>query len=265
MIDMKIVIITRGRVGNQRTIKSLPETLHPITVILCPKDEVEAHRKNHPTVAVMSEGDETLNYGEKFHRIVNGHYKELGRKILISDDDLRFSMRSDSGSLVKATPEGITLGLTKVCTAMNTYPLVGLHPRLMGNRAPRGLKECTRVNALQGVNLDLIGEVKVNQWPILSDMVLNLTLLTRGQKTAIWCDLFWDQDMSNTAGGCSIHRTKEQQEAAVRGLAAMFPEVVSVRHKTQDSGGGFWASRLDFVIQWRRAYSLGVENAAKNA
>jgi hypothetical protein len=200
----------------------------------------------------------TLNYSDKFQRILDGYYPELGTKILIMDDDLRFSARDvASDSLVKADSDDILSGLHVLNNMLDSYPLVGLHPRAMGNRAPAGVKECTRINAMQGVNLNLIGRIKVNYWPILADMVLNLTLLTRGQKTAIWCELFWDQvGASNAPGGCSLHRTPEQQTEAVLGLRDLFPEVVTVKEKEVEKGW-FGGKRTDFVIQWKKAYQMG--------
>jgi len=256
---MKIAIITRGRVGNVRTLASIPWDWWPDTYIVCPKDEVSRHAKNHPEVNILSEGEETLTYSEKFNLIVNGHYPELGRRILIIDDDLRFSVRSpgNSKSLITANATQINNSLEVLELMLDDYPLVGLHPRAMGNNAPIGVKECTRINALQAVNLDKIGPIKTDYWPILADMVLNLTLLMRGEKTAIWCNLFWDQiGTSNAPGGCSLHRTPEQQATAVRALAELFPDVVTVVEK-EVKKGWFGGKRVDFRVQWKRAYQLG--------
>lgn len=264
---MKIVIITRGRVGKLWTLESIPEVFLDHTFILCPLDEVGHHCHRHPGIEVISEGAEPLTYSEKFHRIVNGYYPELGDRIIIMDDDLRFSMRQPgTTSLIKADQQAIADGLWAMEGMLDRYPLVGLHPRAMGNHAPRAIKECTRINALQGVNLNMIGPVKLNQWTILADMVLNLTLLTRGQKTAVWCELFWDQvGGSNAPGGCSLHRDAEEQDRAVRGLFDMFPDVVHIKYKEIKGKGWFGGERTDFTVQWQKAYLLGVRNAAQQA
>lgn len=262
---MKIAIMTRGRVGKVRTADSIPRDWMDMTYIVCPKEEVGAHRRYHPSLNVISEGDTTLNYSQKFHNIVNGHYPELGRQILIMDDDLRFSIRNPQvpGSLVSAYENEVNNGLSVLQTMMEDYPLVGFHARLMGNNAPVGIKECTRINAVQGVNLDLIGPIKLDYWPILADMVLNLTMMYEGKKTAIFCGLFWDQiGPSNAPGGCSLHRTQEQQTEAVLGLAKMFPEVVKVVEK-EVKKGWFGGKRVDFRIQWKMAYKVGCARNAK--
>lgn len=263
---MKIAIITRGRMNNVRTIDSIPREFLKDTYLICPMDEVFSHEKRYPSVKIIVEGTRTLNYSEKFHRIVNGHYPELGRRILIIDDDIRFSVRSRNNprSLVTAYESEIANSFNVLANMMETYPLVGFHARLMGNNAPVGVKECTRINAMQGVNLDLIGPIKLDDWPVLADMVLNLTLLTRGQKTAIWCNMFWDQiGPSNAPGGCSLTRTAEVQAEAVKALARMFPEVVTVVEKEVKKG--WWGGkRVDFRVQWQKAYKLGVQNAAKS-
>lgn len=263
---MKIVIITRGRVGGLHTPYSIPPERIPDTYIMCPQDEVDAHRRNHPMFRVISEGPETMDYGTKFNKIVMGGYPELGRRILIMDDDLRFSMRDpNSDSLIKANASGLWDGFNRIEDIMEEYPLCGFHPRAMGNNSPNGIKECTRISNVQGLNLDLIGDVDTGDWPILNDMVLNLRLLTRGQKTAVWCELFWDQVGSNTKGGCSIHRTAEQQDKYVRRMAAEFPGLVTVQVKTPKNGGGFWTNRTDFRIAWQKAYRQGVDYASRQS
>ncbi len=260
---MKIAIITRGRMNNVRTMDSIPRDWLSQTYIICPHEEVFSHEKRYPSAKIIPEGPRTLNYSEKFHAIVGGHYPELGRRILIIDDDIRYSVRNPQNpkSLVTAYENEISNAFKVLETMMEDYPLVGLHPRAMGNNAPIGIKECTRINAMQGVNLDLIGPIKLDLWPILADMVLNLSLLMRGQKTAIFCNLFWDQvGASNAPGGCSLHRTAEQQAQAVYGLAGMFPDVVTVTEK-EVKKGWFGGKRVDFRIQWQKAYKLGVEHA----
>lgn len=257
---MKIAIITRGRMGNVRTLESIPAEWREHTHIVCPNEEVASHASRYRDIKIIAEGG-TLNYSEKFHNIVNGVYPALGRRILIMDDDLRFSARARVGtSLVKASFHDIDAGLRQLSIMLDSYPLVGLHPRAMGNNAPRGIKEIARINAMQGVNLDMIGPVKLDYWPILADMVLNLSLLTRGQKTAIWCELFWDQmGSSNAPGGCSLHRTPEQQVDAVHGLAKMFHPHVTIKEK-EVKKGWFGGKRTDFVIQWKKAYTNGTKH-----
>jgi len=248
---MQIIIITRGREGKQHTLASIPGFLKDRTWLCCPPDEEHPHQCMYEP--------RPMNYSEKFQWLIDGADGQLSGKVLIMDDDLRFSARVGDGPLTKAYSGEVYEGLMKLEEMLDTYPLVGLHPRAMGNNAPVGIKECTRINAMQGVNLDTLPRMKVDYWPILADMVLNLALLTSGIKTAIWCQLFWDQvGTSNAPGGCSLHRTWEQQKTAVLGLQAMFPKVVAVKEKVVKDG--WWGPdkpRFDFVIQWRKAYELG--------
>jgi hypothetical protein len=178
---------------------------------------------------------------------------------MIMDDDLKFSVRSvqDERKLVRARLEDVDRELQRIEMALTHFPLIGCHPRAMGQEAPRKWKKDTRINAMQAVNLRLIGSVKLNQWPILADMVLNLTLLQRGQHTLVNTELFWDQYVgSNAPGGCSLHRTAEQQREAVLGLKEMFPDLVTVKEKVVKNGWfGEGVPRTDFVIAWRRAYN----------
>ena len=263
---MKIVIITRGRVGNISTIEWIPPVYLKDTFILCPYFEVQAHQHNHPGITVLPEADIALNYSQKFDRIVNGSYPELGRKIVIMDDDLKFSMRLDgSTKLMTADWKAMNKAFKVLERMLDFYPLAGLHPRALGNNAAPGIKEIARVNALQAVNLDMIGPMRLDYWPVLADIVLALKLLSRGQKTALYCDVFWDQVRgSNAEGGCSLYRTPEVQEQAVLGLHEMFPHYVHVVKK-QTKGGWFGKDvpRTDFTIYWNRAWNHGRAQAEK--
>ena len=133
----------------------------------------------------------------------------------------------------------------------------------MANNITDGVMFNKRINAVQGLNLDLIGKVQVDQFPILADMFLNLTLLTRGQQNALICGPYWDQvGTSNAPGGCSLHRTWEQQRDAVLGLKEAFPDFVTVKEKVVKNG--WWGPdkpRYDFIIQWKKAADYGQRNA----
>lgn len=252
---MKIVIITRGRVGKQHTLANLPEILSPNIYICCPPDE------DHHWPRTLHEPF-PMNYSEKFQWILDGAGGKLSGKVVIMDDDLRFSARdpNDATKLLSATENQVFEGLMHMHTLLNEHPLVGFHPRAMGNNtAGTDVMYDKRINAMQGLNLDLIGKVKVDYYPILADMFLNLTLLTRGQGNAIICSPFWDQvGSSNAPGGCSLHRTWDQQREAVLGLKAMFPEFVTVKEKVVKDG--WWGPdkpRYDFIIQWKKAALFG--------
>lgn len=262
---MVIVIITRGRVGKQHTLKALLEAQIPYPVLICcPLDE----RHEIPVISHLFEPHH-MNYSQKFQWLLNGADGQLPNEIVIMDDDLRFSMREFGMSrdrLVQASAAAIRSGLWSMERYLEDTALVGFHPRALGNNAPLHSKHNGRINAIQGINRRMVGSLKVNYWPILADMVLNLSLLTRGQGNVVICDLFWDQcGGSNAPGGCSIHRTQEQQKEAVFGLKAMFPDFVTVKEKyVKDGWWGPDVPRYDFIIQWKKAYEYGQSrNGAK--
>lgn len=252
---MNIVIITRGRVGKVRTLEWIPADWRGRTFICCPPEEVTQHRWPQIIPEPFP-----MNYSQKFHWLVHNEYASLGHKFMIMDDDLKFSMRhpDDHRKLIPATPEHISRELHTISAALDWYPLIGIHPRAMGQEAPALWKADSRINATQAVNTDLIPrDLKLDHWPILADMVLNLSLLQRGAHTLVRTELFWDQyGGSNAPGGCSLHRTWEQQRDAVLGLKEMFPDLVTVKEKVTKNG--WWGEdkpRTDFVIAWRKAYN----------
>lgn len=254
---MKIVIITRGRVGKQYTLASIPKQWLADTYTCCPQDEEGHHNpiyEPHP-----------MNYSQKFQWILDGADGQLSGKVVIMDDDLRFCFRDQNNPTKLLSDDGswLNYGLVQMRGLLDTHPLVGFHPRAMANNCRDGVMLNKRINAVQGLNLDTIGSVKVDQYPILADMFLNLTLLTRGQQNALICGPYWDQvGTSNAPGGCSLHRTWEQQRDAVLGLKEAFPDFVTVKEKVVKNG--WWGPnkpRYDFIIQWKKAAEYGQRNA----
>ena len=252
---MDIVIMTRGRTSAQHTLNNLPkQILQNNLVYLCHPPE----ERHTPDIHDSIPEPWPMNYSEKFQWLLGGADGVLRNKICIIDDDLRFCARDKDNprKLVQATQEQICEAFRDMHKELDTCPIVGMHPRAMGHETTPGFKYASRQNAVHCVNREALGYVKVDQFPILADIVMTLRVLTRGERNAILCDLFWDQvGTSNAPGGCSLHRTWEQQRDAVLGLKEMFPDYVTVKQKTVKDG--WWGAdkpRYDFIIQWKKAY-----------
>src|SRR5688572_13663999 len=129
--------MTRGRVGKQTTLKSIPPRWLKDTHLICPEEETSLH--GHQTIPVPAWVD---NYSKKFQWILDGKSPTLGSdsRVVIMDDDLVFSkkiMVGDKVSLKTITdPEEIASLFDDMDALLNKYPLVGVHPRQMGQNAP---------------------------------------------------------------------------------------------------------------------------------
>lgn len=256
---MNLYIMTRGRVGKQYTLSRLPEKWKDKTWLVVPKEEHEKH--DAWTVPVP---DFVTNYSQKFQWILDdfpgGSFPpDKNEKAVILDDDLVFSKREGKSLKTITDPEELGSLFDQMEELLEVYPLVGVHPRQMGQDAPAPFVQNGRIICMQGINRRLIGKVKVDQFPILADVVLNLTLLARGRGNAIITTFFQDHGPCQAPGGCSIYRTSEMQHLAVSYLAERFPGYVKVVERvTKDKWLANEAGiRYDYTAQWKKLHAAG--------
>lgn len=263
---MNIYIMSRGRAGRVNTLKWIPESWRFKTYLVVPMDERKAYHDAHQPVHIIGAPESVTNYSQKFQWILDGLPFEFGtsppveEKALIMDDDLVFSRKIDGKLITERNPNELEAMFNQIEEGLDSYALVGVHPRQMGQNAAYPRVENGRIICMQGINRRMIGTVKVDQYPILADVILNCTLLSRGQPNAILTTFFQDHGPCQAPGGCSIYRTAGMQRDAVSYLATRWPEFVKVvERKTKDkwlaNEEGF---RYDYTCQWKRLYAAGV-------
>lgn len=268
---MNLYIMTRGRVGKQYTLSRLPERWKKRTFLVAPRNE--DHSRNYSGfVNHIGQPDFVTNYSQKFQWILDGfplpdgntRFMHDEEKAVIIDDDLVFSRRQ----LINGKPslrtiedsEEVGVLFDYMEELLNDTALVGVHPRQMGQNTSPPYENNGRIICIQGINRRLIGKVKVDQFPILADVVLNCTLLSRGQSNKIITTHFQDHGPCQAPGGCSIYRTADMQRSAVEYIAGRWPDyarVVERRVKTnwlQNEEG----VRYDYTCQWKRLHAAGV-------
>lgn len=258
---MNLYIMTRGRVGKQYTLSRLPKKWKEKTWLVAPGSE--NHEWNH-----WHQPDHVTNYSQKFQWLLDGMPNVVGNlcdkndKAVILDDDLVFSKRTlvDGKPSLRTIedPEELGVLFDYMEHLLDDYPLVGVHPRQMGQNTKPPYVENGRIICIQGINRRLIGQVKVDQFPILADVVLNCTLLARGQKNAIITTHFQDHGPCQAPGGCSIYRTPQMQRAAVEYLAARFPGFVKVSNRRPKVATWLGEERYDYTCQWKKLHAAGV-------
>lgn len=264
---MNLYIMTRGRVGKQYTLSRLPEKWRRRTYLVCPVKEVGEHLDIGVRGGILGVPHYVDNYSKKFQYILDGlpglcmDVGQTEEKAVILDDDLVFSRRTADGRLKTVTdPEELGELFDYMEQLLETTALVGVHPRQMGHLAATPYVENGRIICMQGINRRLIGKVRVDQFPILADVVLNCTMLARGQGNKLITTFCQDHGPCQAPGGCSLYRTGDMQKAAVAYLADRFgPFVKSVERRTKDK----WLAneegvRNDYTAQWKKLYSAGV-------
>lgn len=222
-----------------------------------------------PTFAVPKNID---NYSRKFEFIVNDGMRDGEEKAVIIDDDLVFSYRithpdGRPGLRTIEGPEIYNL-LPRLWEYMefllDDTALVGVHPRQMGQAAKLPFEVNGKVICVQGINRKMVGHIPdLSRFPILADVVLNGTLLSRGIGNKIITSFCQDWGPSQAPGGCSIYRTPEMQAEACRWLEERFGPYIKVKEK-EAKNGWLGGKRVDFVGQWKKLYEAGAAGLLDN-
>lgn len=260
---MNLYIMTRGRVGLQRTWDSIPMSWRDRTRLVIPPHE----RRLHGQIPVIAAPEATVkNYSDKFKWIVEDGMKDGEEKAVILDDDLVFSHR-----VLKDGKPGLRTLRDSECEMLfalwaymehllDDTALVGVHPRQMGHLQKPPFNDNGKVVCIQGINRRLIGDIPdLNKYPILADVILNATLLERGQGNKIITTFFQDWGSCQAPGGCSLTRTPEMQAEACYWLEERFgPYIKAVVKKPKNAWLG--EERVDFRGQWKALYNAGASH-----
>jgi len=262
---MNIYIMTKGRVNRQHTWNALPDQLRRRTYIVCPMAEKQLHIDSGiPKEVLIGSPQWVHNYSDKFKWILE--LKDGYTKGVIIDDDLKFSypyQRDDGARRLQTIGPGdsgkrIEEGFQFMESLLDDTALVSFHPRQMGHTKEPPYVENGKIVCVQGFNRSLIGSIpNLNRFPILADVVLNATLLERGQGNKIITTLFIDWYPCQADGGCSLSRTPEMQAEACYWLEERFGPYIKAVEKEAKSGwlGG---KRVDFRGQWKKLHAAGV-------
>jgi len=263
---VNLYIMSRGRAGKVTTLASVPPSWYDRTYIVTNQGEELAYKEAYPHIMVVVVPSWITNYSQKFQFILDGlPYGHLGKaddmdKAVILDDDLVFSRKDDKGRLVTIRePEQIAPMFEQIEVLLDKFPLVGVHPRAMGQDAPEPYVTNQRIICVQGLNRRLIGRVKSDQFPILADVVLTLSLLGRGDEVALVTTYFQDHGPCQAPGGCSIYRTPEMQERAIDYLVGRFPAFVKKVTRKPKVAKWMGDERVEYVAQWKRLQKAAPE------
>jgi len=254
--------MSRGRAGKVNTLKWIPKSWLGRTQVLVPKKEYLDYANVYGSHLIYGVPEEVDNYSKKVQFIMQAKRLDLNDKAVILDDDLVFSskiggklitIRSDVGS----RPDRLGL-FEQIEDLLDEYPLVGVHPRQMGQNAAPPYALNGRIICIQGINRNVVSEIKVDQFPILADVVLNCTLLARGCPNALVTTYFQDHGPCQAPGGCSIYRTPDMQRDAVEYLAARFPGYVKLVVRRPKVAKWMGDVRYDYTCQWKKLYAAGL-------
>lgn len=261
MTDMTVYIPTRGRADRQKTWSWLPPSVRAQTHLVTNETEAPLLRdRGFPVLVCPVEG-----IAPKRQWILDQHTG--GDKILMLDDDLRFAARRDDEPTKFYQPEpagdDMVHAFAELSELFETTAMAGFAHRGGANHKTEPVRHNERLSAAWGIRVSVARAVglQIDRLPFMEDFDAALQLHAAGYGTALVNNYVWDCLESNASGGCASYRDGPAQAAAAMDLSMMWPDFVRTVEKKGWQGMG--GTRIDVVVQWKRAYRAGVERCGE--
>lgn len=254
---MRVVIPTRGRIGDQTTLGGLSKKMRETVVdLVCPAREAVEHAARWPGVNVVAQPDPDMTIAAKRAWIMR-EWRDAGhsRIVMLDDDQSWYVRRSDDDwHLVQASAEQVEHWFDELGRVLGPeMPHAGFGPRQGNNRKPAGWSVPDRMMYSLGYYLPVVvKECELGRIEHREDMDYTLQLLRKGYPNAV-CHSFVGNQRAFSRGGCTGQRTVEASNSDARLLAELHPGYVRVVEKQYKSS----VPRLEVVCQWARALRDG--------
>ena len=273
---MEIIIPTKGRTNTQLTITFFPKELRQRTTFVCPAKEVQRLKELRidPEYQVVAQPDPNWKIAAKRAWIIQEWARRGHDKIVMLDDDLRFSTRisADDWHLKEIHKQDLIPEFKKLEDKLGPeFPHVGFGQR-QGNQniTEPGWKIPGKMCYVLGYYLPIVTrECKFDLVELREDMAISLQLLLKGYPNAILTETCVDQrefgkkasKIKRDEGGCARERTVEASNAEAQRLAELFPGYVSLIQRDYKSS----TPRIEVICQWQKALEYGLSQRAKQA
>lgn len=236
---MRIVIPSRGRAGNVRTLSYFPDR-SAVTLVVPESEEIEYDRHCAGAEIVTGTWD---NIGQKRQFVLDRWASR--EKILMLDDDLRFRVRRGE-KFATATSEDVIKMIRTIDGLLDTARHVGIADEFMCQHNPPGLVEGKRYNQVLGYNFVGLKDVPHFRLMINEEHDMHLQLLRLGHRPVVLTD-FTKGSLYQASGGCSTWRTGEVERDEFEKFRALWPDVVTIVPNANSCSG------LATRVAWRRA------------
>lgn len=264
MSGLQVVIPTYRRMPRQSTLGFLPASWMKATwLVVDTQDESLRGLYDLRGANVLVHPPEIDTIAKKRAWIIQRFSKpDMTSKIVMLDDDLRFSVRKGDGTtaLRQAAPADLENRLERLDEMLDQVAHAGWSMRQGNNNVKfedDPWIENARMCYVLGYDCGLInrmverGEIVLGQVAYREDMDLTLQLLKRGWRNVVDFSVAADQVTGFAAkGGCSEERSIESSNAAAHRLAELHPGLVKVVQKAYEGS----VQREEVVVQWKKAY-----------
>ena len=256
-MSISIYIPTLRRIDRQRTLDHLPPKVAKRAVLVCPPDELAAHRAAGRTALACPCKGITPTRDWILQTALHAGQKH----IVMLDDDLIIQRRRADGRITNATPDEVEAALAWLDATLKTHAHCALAARFLGYGATAEYAEPSRAMYALAYNVPRVaatgatfGHGLPTKGTVMEDMNMTLQLLMRGLPNRV--SLAWRvaPGASNIHGGCSAWRSTAGQVASAQALQRMFPAVVRLRSKK--AWQGMDEGLVDVTVQWRKALRL---------
>lgn len=275
--DYVIGVFTRGRVGTQYFLESLPEMILGVITIFCHPGEREAHltRWSGKIADVVEYGEGCTNLGEARDWLMS-YCRARGIKYAVQiDDNVLFAARAARGGKVEWSNKLLNIrnnftsdDQTRIYVSMfqwmlgalrGGYGFCGVSHRSGNNRKSSPTEENTRLFAVWGISVEKYWRVgaRFADNPFKEDFHMQLAFLSSGIKTICNnCYTFDKARGANATGGCSIYRNLTNVNRGSELLKQYYPDFVSLVEKTNDNWSNLEGAdkRLEVVVHWKKAF-----------
>ena len=244
MSDTHLVIFSRGRVGKQRTLSYLPDSLkrNDLTFV-CPKSEMQDHRKQDYAKGLnIVPWKDGVHLADKRLGVAKYLDKQGVKQFLYMDDDVALStwMHKEktfrSTRLLKDDGEQVTRVLLKHTDRMfKEYIGVGYGCLSMQARMDaiknnilkvENKKMCCMFGYRTKEFLALVDHPRfASMWGI--DTTWNLEMMTKGHNIVTDYSIAWTTDFKSTVGGAASYRTKPAVAHSFLRMMLLHPGLIS--------------------------------------
>src|SRR5262245_17851227 len=258
-MKMRIIIPTRGRTNQQLTTSNLSNEMREHTTIICPKKEVFSLSGLFENIEVVAQPDPNWTIARKRAWILKEWAPSQGYdKVLMLDDDLRFSTRISEGDWHLREIKGKELipEFERIEEKLGEeFPHVGFGCRQGNNQLEEvGWKIPGKMIYALGYYLPIVlREAQTFILETREDMILSLQLLLKGYPNAIWQTTVVDQRKFDAPGGASKERTIARSDEDAYRMAELFPGYVNVIERAYKAS----VPRKEVIVQWSKALEDG--------
>jgi len=272
---LRILIPTRGRTGQQTTLRSLPPVLQRMTTLVAHSEEVAALRHNYAELGmdVVAQSAPISNIAEKRAWMMRWAAPRYERVIML-DDDCYFFARcpvvdrawlEDKSywlpnpgkkllSVAYATPKKLESAFAELNTLLRERGHAGLCSRNGNHVEKREVATTARMMHAIGYDTAVFAKkVKTkNRVLVREDFDYTLQLLRAGYDNAVIFHTCVSPGSYGAKGGCSDERTVELSNREAQKLADLHPGLVRVVQKEYNN-----VPRQEVVVSWRKALNHG--------